>query len=90
MQFKWDETKRQINLHKHGIDFADVVEVFGHPLFISRDDRDDYGEERWVGIGLMKNHVIVVTYTETEIDTIRLISARKATRREVKRYEETS
>jgi len=90
MQFKWDETKRQINLHKHGIDFADVVEVFERPLLIRRDDRDDYGEERWVGMGLMKNYVIVVAYTETDVDTVRLISARKATRREVKRYEETS
>ena len=88
MKFEWDESKNQTNLRKHGIDFADVVEVFEHPMLVLEDDREDYYEVRWTGIGLMKYHVVVVVYTERRGDTIRIISARKATKREVKCYEE--
>ncbi len=89
MQFEWDDTKNIVNIRKHGIDFVDATEVFEHPMLIRRDDREDYGEERWTGIGLMRMHTIVVVYVEKHYDIVRLISARKATRRETKRYEET-
>ena len=89
MQFEWDDVKNIINIRQHGIDFVDATEVFEHPMLILRDDREDYGEERWTGIGLMRMHTIVVVYVEKHYDIIRLIFARKATRRETKRYEET-
>ena len=80
MQFEWDEGKNRINIRKHGID------VFNHPVLTALDSREDYGEERWVALGLMKAMMAVVVYVERSGPVIRIISARKATRREAKRY----
>ncbi len=87
MKFIWDEKKRQGNIEKHGIDFADVHEVFNHPMFAFHDNRVSYGEERWIGVGLMKIIIVVVVFTELDADTIRIISARKATKYECKEYQ---
>jgi uncharacterized DUF497 family protein len=48
MQFKWDEAKNLENIRKHEIDFADVPEMFEHPMLVELDDRFDYGEDRLV------------------------------------------
>ena len=89
MNFTWDENKRQVNLQKHGIDFEDVVEIFNGPMLTRLDTREDYGEDRWIGIGIIKQRVIVVAYTERNNgDTIRIISARKALKHEEKFYKE--
>lgn len=87
MQFEWDEAKNAINIEKHGIDFADVHLVFGAPILIQLDERQEYGEERWIGIGLLAHFVIVVVYVERNVDVIRIISARNANKYERKRYE---
>lgn len=89
MQFEWDEAKNTINIRKHGIDFADVTDMFNHPMLTLLDDREDYGEERWIGIGWMQQLVGVVVYLERHEDTIRIISARKATKHEVRQYEQS-
>lgn len=89
MQFEWDEAKNEVNIRKHGIDFADVTDMFNHPMLTLLDDREDYGEERWIGIGWMQRFVGVVVYVERHEDTIRIISARKATKHEVRRYEQS-
>lgn len=86
MKFEWDKKKNQINIKKHGIDFADVPEVFDHPILVIHDNRKDYGEERWIGIGPMKTIIVVVVFTEPDNDIIRIISARKATKYERKEY----
>ncbi len=87
MNFEWDEHKYNENIRKHGIDFRDVVEMFIHPMLTRLDTRRDYGEDRWIGIGLLKNIVDVTVYLEWEDEeTIRIISARKATRYEIKEY----
>lgn len=89
MNFEWDEQKNRENRRRHGIDFADAVEVFIHPMLTQPDDRRDYGEDRWIGIGLMKNTVAVVVYIEwIEEERVRFISARKALHHEQKRYNE--
>jgi uncharacterized DUF497 family protein len=87
MQFEWDEAKNASNIKRHGIDFNDVKEMFNYPMLSQVDSRESYGEERWIGVGKLRDHVGVVVYTERYEDTIRIISARKATRREVKYYE---
>jgi uncharacterized DUF497 family protein len=46
MQFEWDEQKNRINIHKHGLDFADAWEIFTMPMLTALDDREDYGEDR--------------------------------------------
>ena len=61
--------------------------MFDHPMLAKLDTRRDYGEERWVGIGLLKNSAAVTVYVEWEDqETIRIISARKATRHESQEY----
>ena len=87
MKFLWDDSKNDENVRKHGIDFRDVVEMFNHPMLTQLDTRRDYGEDRWIGIGLLKRIVAVTVYLEWEDEeTIRIISARKATRHESKEY----
>jgi uncharacterized DUF497 family protein len=77
MRFIWHEPKRQANLKKHGVDFADAERVFAGPTFTFEADREDYGEQRWVTLGLLGMRVIVIVHTETE-DEIRVISMREA------------
>jgi uncharacterized DUF497 family protein len=89
VQFVWDEAKNRINLRKHGIDFADAIDVFNHPVLTTLDGRDDYGEERWIALGWMKATMAVVVYVERCGPAIRIVSARKATKREAKRYEQS-
>ena len=81
MSYGWDEQKRQINVKKHGVDFIDVPEVFDGDTVTIPDDRFDYGENRFIVIGILKNMVVVVIYTERG-ENIRIISARKATKNE--------
>jgi uncharacterized DUF497 family protein len=88
MKFDWDERKNTENIRKHGFDFADAWEVFQNPLFVMIDDREHYEEDRWIGIGMMSNGIVVVlVFTEREQETIRIISMRKATKNERTRYE---
>jgi hypothetical protein len=88
MQFEWDEAKNLENICKHEIDFADVPEMFEAPMLIELDDRFDYGEDRWFGIGFLGNGVAVVVWTERQNDIIRIISARRANRYERQRLEQ--
>ena len=88
MFFEWDEVKNQINIRKHGIDFADVPDMFNHPMLTRRDDSVACGEERWVSLGWLKALVGVVVYTERRGEVVRIISARKATKREARYYDQ--
>ncbi len=88
MRFEWDQDKNAVNIRKHGIDFADVTDIFNHPMLSMLDEREDCGEERWVAIGWIHALIGVVVYTERQGNVIRIISARKATKQEVRRYEQ--
>lgn len=88
MKFEWDERKNEINVSKHGFDFADADQIFNLPMVFELDERDDYGEDRWVGIGILDGRVVVVVYTEPNEEMIRIISLRKALSHERKRYEQ--
>ncbi|MBE9003672.1 BrnT family toxin [Fortiea sp. LEGE XX443] len=88
MKFEWDQQKNQANIAKHNLDFADASRVFTLPLRISLDERQDYGEDRWIGIGILDGRVVVVVFTELDEQTIRIISLRKALPYERKRYEQ--
>jgi len=88
VHFVWDDAKARANLAKHGVDFADVGPVFSDPFRIELfDDRQDYGEERMLTIGSAANGrvLFVVTTSRTE-GVMRIISARRATRREREAY----
>ena len=58
------------------------------PMLVGPDDREDYGEDRWIGIGLLRGRIVVVVYTESEDETVRIISLRKALSHERRDYEE--
>ncbi|MBU4225661.1 MAG: BrnT family toxin [Chloroflexi bacterium] len=88
MKFIWDKRKNEINIEKHELDFADAYKVFESPMLTGMDNREDYGEDRWMGIGLMDSRVVIIVFTEPEQDTIRVISFRKATTDERKKYEQ--
>ncbi len=81
MQYTWNEVKQQINLNKHGLDFGEAEKVFAGPTFTFEDNRKDYGEQRWVTIGLLGDKLVVIVHTETERE-IRIISMRKANKNE--------
>ena len=89
IELEWDERKRQRNLHKHGIDFADAVEVFYDELACAMEDPDHHDEQRFVLIGLDAfDRLLVVVYTQPDEQTIRIISARPATATERRHYEQ--
>jgi uncharacterized DUF497 family protein len=88
MKFIWDRRKNELNIEKHSLDFADAWKAFESPMLVGIDDRKNYGEDRWIGVGLMDNRVVVIIFTELDEDTIRIISFRKATVSEQKRYEQ--
>jgi len=88
MKFEWDKQKNKANFEKHGLDFADAHKVFETPMLVKIDDREDYGEDRWIAIGLMDMRVVVMVFTEPKENTIRIISFRKATTDECRRYEQ--
>ncbi|MBK7768804.1 MAG: BrnT family toxin [Sulfuritalea sp.] len=77
MRYTWDEAKRQANLRKHGLDFADAAKAFVGPLVLIEDDRASYGEQRMIGIGLLDCLVVLIVHVESD-ETIRIISMRKA------------
>ena len=88
MQYEWDPGKARSNLEKHGIHFSDAVTVFEDEHALA--ERDPYfdKEERWIALGMdALGRILVVVYTWRG-QHVRLISARRATARERKQYEE--
>jgi len=90
--FEWDPAKAEINQRKHGISFEDAVQVFDDPYSLAEQDRIVGGEYRWQTIGLVEGVALVlVAHTVREEGSepvIRIISARRATRKERKHYEQ--
>ena len=87
MAFQYDPTKAELNVKNHGVSFSDAEGVFFDPLALHRPDPDGEGEERFVAMGLgSAGQILVVIYTIRGED-VRLISARRATRTEIRDYE---
>ena len=87
LEFEWDGAKAETNVEAHGVSFELAQTVFKDPFAIERlDDREDYGEERYLMIGLADGGVLLyIAYTERG-DRIRIISARRATQYEQDDY----
>ena len=85
MIFDWDENKRAINLRRHGIDFADIWRVFENETYTILDERFDYGETRYLSVGILFGDIVAVSHTETD-EVRRIISARNAGRHEQEKY----
>jgi uncharacterized protein len=85
--FEWDEGKNQRNFEKHGIAFEDVLSVFANrEALVLEDNRRDYGEPRFIVLCPLEDVLVHLTYTVRNAN-IRLISARRASRREKRDYE---
>ena len=89
MEFEWDENKAAANLSKHGVSFNEAKTVFEDTLYVIFDDPMHSSEEqRYLIIGeSARKRILMVAFTERD-NVIRLISARKAIRREIENYEE--
>ncbi len=89
MRLSWDDAKAIANLARHGVSFHEAVTVFGDPLAITYPDPDhSIGEERYITFGRSASgRLLVVAHVERQ-DGLRVISARPATRRERRIYEE--
>jgi hypothetical protein len=86
LTFRWDKNKAKNNYAKHGVSFDLAKDVFKDPFAVEfLDDRQDYGEERFVIIGMADDHLLYVAYTERN-EVIRIISARRATKPEQECY----
>ena len=88
MRYTWSESKRRRNRRDHGLDFADTPAVFAGVTYTFEDDRLEYPERRYVTLGLLRGVPVSIVHTETA-DEIRIISFRKATRREITIYFES-
>ncbi|WP_447969418.1 BrnT family toxin [Nitrospira sp. M1] len=86
MLFEWDEEKNRLNIEKHRISFEEAVHIF-NDIHLSRPDtREDYGEVREITIGVIAETVVAVVVHTDRDEMIRLISARKANKRERSEY----
>lgn len=94
IQFEWDEEKARTNQAKHGIAFEDAILVFEDPYVVSEQDRIVDGERRWQSVGLVHGVLLLLvahtsdTADDRQWEIVRIISARRATRKERRRYGE--
>ena len=90
MEFEWDDAKSEACFVQRGFDFAYAIRAFlDANRTISRDHRQDYGEDRYRLLGVIEGRVFVVIFTLRH-STIRIISARKANKREVEAYDKNT
>ena len=86
MEFEWDDDKDRVNRKKHGISFDEAKHAFDGPVLIRIDDREDYGEIREISMGSLLGHVVIVVVHTDRAGKTRIISARKANRKERQVY----
>lgn len=86
MEFEWDDDKYQSNLAKHGVSFRLATRIFKGPILTEEDVRRDYGERRFISIGVVQGICLVVVHTERDGIT-RIISAWLGGRNDKKRYD---
>ena len=96
IRFEWNEATAAANLKKHGVSFETAVRAFDDPFALSEQDRVEVGEQRWQTLGMVEGHLLLLvahTVFDDEddgqaVEIIRIVSARRADRRERQRYEE--
>jgi uncharacterized DUF497 family protein len=87
-EFEWDDAKAATNLARHGVSFEQAREAFNDPFAVEfEDDRREYGEARFILLGMVAERMIVVVHTSRG-DIVRIISAREAEPHERRRYHE--
>jgi uncharacterized DUF497 family protein len=86
LAYEWDDAKNRSNFAKHGLDFADAELVFAGPCVTFVDNRFEYGEERFITLGLLAGRLVAIAHAPRG-EATRIISMRKANRREQKIYQ---
>lgn len=90
--FEWDPDKNAINQKKHKISFETALRIFKDPFLLSKQDRIENGEYRWQALGIIQNEIVLLvahtSHFEDTIEVIRIISARKASSQEKRKYEQ--
>ncbi len=86
LEFEWDEEKARINLSKHQVSFLTAAEIFANDVLERIDDREDYGEIRFIALGRADAEVYRVVFTWRGENLVRIISAQKASRDEREIY----
>ncbi len=91
MRFDWDPEKEKANFDKHGISFGEAAKLFssGVDYLEIYDEDHSQDEDRFIAIGPVAGRIVLVVYTEWPEGTIRVISARPATRKEIQLYRES-
>ena len=75
LEFEWDEAKARSNLEKHGVSFLTTATIFSNERLERIDDREDYGELRWIALGRVGIELYRVVFTWRSEDLVRIVSA---------------
>lgn len=86
LEFEWDEAKAKLNLEKHRVSFLTAAAIFLNARLERVDDREDYGEVRWIALGRVKTEVYRVVYTWRAENLVRILSAQRASKDEEEIY----
>ena len=86
MEFEWDKNKDRLNITKHGISFEQAKSIFDNVVLTNEDKRHDYGEVRKISIGELSGFVVIVIVYTKRGNKTRIISARKANKKERQSY----
>ena len=86
LQFEWDDDKARSNVVKHRVTFYTAAAIFEHEVIERVDDGEDYGEIRMIAIGRVEFDIFEIVYTMRGTNTVRIISARKASKNDRERY----
>ena len=86
LEFEWDEAKARSNLRKHGVSFLTAAAIFSNERLERIDDREDYGELRWIALGRVGIEVYRVVFSWRSENLIRIVTAQKASKDEQEIY----
>jgi len=86
LEFEWDEAKARLNFEKHGVSFLTAAAIFLNERLERVDDREDYGEVRWIALGRVDIEVYRVVYTWRNENLVRIVSAQRAGKNEQEIY----
>jgi uncharacterized protein len=87
MRIEFDKAKDRRNRAKHGLSLGFAARLDWDSMLIQVDDKEDYGEERWIGVAPREGRLYTVVFTMRDDELPRIISLRRATNTEIERYE---
>ena len=89
MPLSWDEKKRQSNIEKYGVDFADATDFDWDTALMTEDERFSYDEQRFIAIGWMNRKLHTMAFAMVDEESIRIVTLRRSTKQEKRLYEKS-